>query len=55
MLKELGLAEARGTGIRKVFRAMITNGSPKPRYEFDKERSYFTAILPANLKTTFNG
>jgi ATP-dependent DNA helicase RecG len=47
MLKELGLAEARGTGIRKVFRAMIVNGSPPPRYEFDKERSYFTVILPA--------
>jgi len=50
MLKELGLAEARGTGIRKVFRAMIANDSPPPRYEFDKERSYFTVILSANLK-----
>ncbi len=53
MLKELGLAEARGTGIRKVFQAMIANGSPPPRYEFDKERSYFTVILSANIKKTF--
>lgn len=49
MLKELKLAEARGTGIDKVFRAMIENGSPPPRYEFDEERSYFTVILPARF------
>lgn len=48
MLKELKLAEARGTGIRKVFRAMIKNGSPPPRYEFDEARTYFTVILPAH-------
>ncbi len=49
MLKELKLAEARG--IRKVFRAMIDNGSPPPRYEFDEERTYFTVILPAHPNT----
>jgi ATP-dependent DNA helicase RecG len=48
MLKELKLAEARGTGIRKVFRAMVENGSPPPRYEFNEERTYFTVILPAH-------
>jgi ATP-dependent DNA helicase RecG len=48
LLKELRLAEARGTGIPKVFRAMAENDSPPPRYEFDKQRSYFTVILPAH-------
>lgn len=48
MLKELRLAEARGTGIRKVFLAMANNNSPPPRYEFDEERTYFTVILPAH-------
>ena len=48
MLKELKLAEARGTGIRKVFKAMLRNGSPPPIYEFDDERTYFTVILPAH-------
>lgn len=44
--KELRLAEARGTGIRKIFQAMADNGSPPPRFEFDAGRTYFTAILP---------
>jgi ATP-dependent DNA helicase RecG len=46
MLKELRLAEARGTGVPKVFQAMVHNGSPPPRYEFDEQRTYFTVILP---------
>ncbi|HEC85550.1 MAG TPA: AAA family ATPase [Thioploca sp.] len=52
MLKEIKLAEARGTGIRKVFGAMIANGSPPPRYEFNEERTYFTVILPAHPNST---
>jgi ATP-dependent DNA helicase RecG len=48
MLKELRLAEARGTGVPKVFRAMAENKSPPPRYEFDEQRTYFTVILPAH-------
>jgi len=52
LLKELKLAEARGTGIRKVFKAMTENGSPPPRYEFDEERTYFTVILPAHPSAT---
>jgi ATP-dependent DNA helicase RecG len=52
MLKELKLAEARGTGIRKVFQAMAKNGSPPPRYDFNEERTYFTVILPAHPDST---
>lgn len=48
LLKELKLAEARGTGIPKVRRAMLQNGSPPPRFDFDQTRSYFRATLPAH-------
>lgn len=47
-LKELRLAEARGTGIPKVRRAMLQNGSPLPRFDFDESRSYFRVTLPAH-------
>ena len=47
-LKELGLAEGRLTGLRKVFQAMETNGSPSPRFDFDEQRTYFQATLPAH-------
>lgn len=47
-LKELRLAEARGTGIPKVFRSMQQNGSPLPRFAFDAARTYFQVTLPAH-------
>jgi ATP-dependent DNA helicase RecG len=47
-LKELRLAEGRGTGVPKVFSAMAQNGSPPPRLEFDEGRTYFRVILPAH-------
>jgi len=47
-LKELGLAEGRLSGLRKVFQAMETNGSPAPRFAFDEQRTYFQATLPAH-------
>jgi ATP-dependent DNA helicase RecG len=49
-LKELRLAEGRGTGIPKVRRAMQQNGSPPPRFDFDNVRSYFRVILPAHAE-----
>ena len=48
LLKELGLAEMRLSGLRKVFRAMEANGSPAPRFEFDGQRAWFRATLPAH-------
>ena len=48
LLKELGLAEARLTGLRKVASAMAANGSPPPRYDFDEHRTYFRVTLPAH-------
>src|SRR5262249_55233185 len=48
LLKELRLAEARGTGIPKVIRTMRENGSGAPSYDFDDERTYFRVTLPAH-------
>lgn len=47
-LKELKLAEGRGTGIPKLFQAMRDNGSSDPVFDFDEERSYFRVTLPAH-------
>ena len=47
-LKELGLAEGRLTGLPRVFREMEANGSPIPRFEFDEQRTFFQATLPAH-------
>lgn len=45
-LKELDLAEARSTGVPKIFRAMRQNGSPDPIFESDEERTWFRVRLP---------
>ncbi len=47
-LKEVKLAEGRGTGLPKLFKAMHDNGSPEPRFDFDVDRSYFRVTLPAH-------
>lgn len=47
-LKELRLAEGRGTGLPKIFRSMLENGSQKPIFDFDEERTYFRVTLPAH-------
>ncbi|MBN2340634.1 MAG: putative DNA binding domain-containing protein [Deltaproteobacteria bacterium] len=47
-LKELKLAEGRGTGLPKLFRAMRDNGSADPVFDFDDSRTYFRVTLPAH-------
>lgn len=47
-LKDLKLAEARGTGIPKIRRRMTENGSPDPTFDFDEARTYFRVVLPAH-------
>ncbi|RLC13707.1 MAG: hypothetical protein DRI57_15745 [Deltaproteobacteria bacterium] len=47
-LKDLRLAEGRGTGIPKIHRKMSENGSPEPAFKFDDSHSYFQVILPAH-------
>lgn len=48
LLKELRLAESRGTGLPKIHRAMSQNGSPSPRFEIGPGRAYLKVILPAH-------
>jgi len=40
-LKELHLTEGRSTGIPKILKTLAKNGSPKPVFETDDERTYF--------------
>lgn len=47
-LKELRLAEGRGSGIPKIRRKMRENGSPEARFDFDEERTYFRTALPVH-------
>lgn len=47
-LKELRLAEGRGTGLPKIFKAMRENGSQDPIFDFDEGRTYFRVTLPAH-------
>ena len=44
-LKELYLTEGRNTGFKKILDALANNGSPKPEFETDDERSYFISRL----------
>ncbi len=48
LLKDLRLAEGRGTGIAKIRRKMEENGSPAPLFDFDEDHTYFTVILPVH-------
>lgn len=52
-LKELRLTEGRGTGIPKAIRAMLDNGSPRPKFETDRNRTYFVATLPIHPSAPF--
>lgn len=47
-LKELRLAEMRGTGIPKIRSAMEQIGSDQPTIDFDPDRTYFRVVLPAH-------
>ena len=49
-LKELKLAEARGTGVNTIFKTMKRNENPPPSFFFDA--SYFQVTLPAHPKYT---
>jgi ATP-dependent DNA helicase RecG len=51
-LKELHLTEGRSTGIPKIRRAMIRNGSPPPIFETDRDKNYFLTTLPVHSEFT---
>ena len=58
-LKELHLTEGRNTGFGKILRALEKNGSPKPIFETDEDRTSFATTIfihPEFLKTVnFSG
>lgn len=41
----LCVCEGRNTGFKKILDALETNGSPKPEFETDEDRSYFITRL----------
>ena len=45
-LKELRLTEGHATGLPALRKAMKTNGSPDPVFDFDDERTWFQVMLP---------
>lgn len=47
-LRELHLTEGRATGLPKIRRAMLANGSPAPVFEMDDAHSYFLTVLPVH-------
>jgi ATP-dependent DNA helicase RecG len=54
-LKELKLTEGRGTGIPKILKAMKANGSLKPRFETDDDRTFFIATFPIHVRGKVEG
>ncbi len=54
-LKELHLAEGRGTGFPKIRRALEANGSPGPIFETDEERTYFLTTLHIHPESQVSG
>ena len=47
-LKDLKLAEARGTGVNTIFKTMKKNQNPEPKFDFDS--TYFRVTLPVHPK-----
>jgi len=47
-LKELKMIEGRNTGIPTILRSLQNNGSSKPIFETDADRSYFTVVFPVH-------
>ncbi len=45
VLKELRLAEGRGTGVAKIQRVLRDNGSPPAEFRFDEGRTFFRVGL----------
>ncbi len=53
-LKELHLTEAKGTGIPTIRKALSRNGSPKPMFEMDNDKTYFLTIIPIHKDFQFS-
>lgn len=44
-LKEMRLTEGRNTGFAKIVQSLENNGSPKPLFETDDDRTYFSTTI----------
>ena len=42
------VAEGRGTGIPKILKVLKSNSSPKPKFLYDSERTFFTIEFPVH-------
>ena len=51
-LKQLGLAEEWLTGLPRIYRSMEENGSPRPRFDFDPDRTWL--FNPAIMSQVLN-
>ncbi|WP_371867646.1 Fic family protein [Duganella guangzhouensis] len=47
-LKELELTEGRFTGVPKILKSMLANGSPSPQFETDDDRIAYVIRLPVH-------
>jgi ATP-dependent DNA helicase RecG len=47
-LKELDLCEGRATGIPIMIKEMLANGSPRPVFDTDDDRTFFLVTLPVH-------
>lgn len=45
------MTEKQGTGIPKILRELQLNGSPKPEFDMDEERTYLNTII--NMRDGF--
>lgn len=54
-LKELHLVEGRNTGIPTAIKSIKGNGSPMPKLLTDKERTFFSVIMPIHESFKQNG
>lgn len=54
-LKELHLVEGRNTGIPTAIKSIKENGSPMPKLLTDKERTFFSVIMPIHESFKQNG
>ncbi len=45
LFKEIDLSEKKGTGIPKILRELRNNGSPKPEFDMDEDRTYLNTII----------
>jgi ATP-dependent DNA helicase RecG len=51
--KELTLTEGRATGFPTIYETMENNGSSKPIFETDDDRTYFLTVLPVRRSINF--